>query len=126
MVEFFVVKGIVRLGNVNLLSRVLDARHLVGHLGRLLNILRICQVPVGPMRRVKGPTYTVQPNRLIGQLLRNLLLYENDRCCTVAWRTYVQTLDRSTDRLVIHFDTHISLVYELVHKLITIVSLIFY
>src|SRR5438477_11464524 len=44
MVEFFVVKGIVRLGNVNLLPRFLDAPHLVGHLGRLLNILRICQV----------------------------------------------------------------------------------
>src|SRR5437763_10954509 len=126
MVEFFVVKGIVRLGNVNLLPRVLDARHLVGHLGRLLNILRICQVPVGPMRRVKGPTYTVQPNRLIGQLLRNLLRNENDRCCTVAWRTYVQTLDRRTDRLGIHHVTHSYLGSELGRRMYNRVSLVLY
>src|SRR5437660_12384626 len=76
------------------------------------------------MRRVKGPTYTVQPNRLIGQLLRNLLRNENDRCCTVAWRTYVQTLDRRTDRLGIHHVTHSYLGSELGRRMINSVSLV--
>src|SRR5207302_6532881 len=82
------------------------------------------QIPVGPMRRVTGPSYTVQPNRLIGQLFCNLLGGENDRCCTVARRTYVQTLDRRTDRLGIHHVTHSYLGSELGRRMINSVSLV--
>src|SRR5207245_10055597 len=100
MVEFFVVKRIVGLSNINLLPRVLDARHLVGHLGRLLNILGVCKIPVSPVSTIQRPANAVKPDRLISQLLRNLLRCENDRRCSIARRTNVQPLPGSTDRII--------------------------
>src|SRR6266481_1496466 len=99
MVKLFVVEGIVWFSYIDLFSRILDARHLVGHFRRLLHVLGIGQVPVSPMSTVYGPANTIKPDRLISQLLRNLFRGKNYGGRSITGRTDIQSLDWLTDGL---------------------------
>ena len=83
--KLLVVEGIIWFCHVDLLSRVLDAGHLVSHLCSLLDILRIGEVPIRPVSAVQGPADTIEPDRLISKFLRNLLRGKNYGRRTIAW-----------------------------------------
>src|SRR5437660_9988904 len=100
--KFLVVERVVDFCDIDLFPRLLDTRHLVGHPSSLLNILWIGQIPVRPVRCIKGPSYTVEPDRLVCQFLRNLLGSKYSRCSTVSGRTHVQSFDGPADALGVH------------------------
>src|SRR6267143_3936502 len=124
MMELLVVEWIVYFGDIDLLSWLLDPRHLVGHPCSLLNIFWIGQISVRPVRRVKGPAYTVQPDRLVCQFLCNFLGSKDDRGSTVARRTHVQPFHRRTNRLGVHDILNSNLSAQLSTRMIHRVSLV--
>src|SRR5213593_602669 len=123
--EFFVVKRIIGLSDVDLLPRILDPSHLVGHFGRLLYVFWVGQITIGPMRAVESPADPVQPDGLVGQLLCDFLGRENDGCCSVTWGAYVEPLDRRANWLRFHHVLDGDFCSKLSARVVQRVSLIF-
>src|SRR5438309_6264246 len=122
--KLLVVEWIVDFRDIDLLPRLLDPGHLVGHPGSLLNIFWVGQVPICPMCRIEGPSYPVEPDRLVCQFLRNLLGSKYNRCSTVAGRTHVQSFDGPADGLGVHDVVDSYLGAQLRARMIDSVSLV--
>ncbi len=93
VVQLLVVERVVRLGDVDLLARLRDAGHVVRHPRGVLDVLRIGEVAVRPVRRVEVPADAVDPHRLVRQTARGVLARHHDGDGAVADRRDVEALD---------------------------------
>ena len=94
MVEFFVSKGIIGLGHMDLFAGFFDACHGIGVAGRYLHIIGIIEVPVTPVGRVQAVADPVDPNGLFRHSASHILRGKNDGCGPVTGGADVQPVDR--------------------------------
>ena len=72
VVELLVVERVVGLGDVDLLARLGDAGHVVGHASGVLHVLGVGEVAIGPVGGVEVPSHALDPHRGVGELGRRL------------------------------------------------------
>ena len=99
VVQLLVVERVVRLGDVDLLAGLVHAGHPVGHPRGVLDVLRVGEIAVRPVRGVEVPADALHPHGTVREPLGRVLRGHHDRDRAVGDRRDVQPLHRPGERL---------------------------